>query len=277
MQQFLLLLLWLAWAAAIQGQPVSAAGDILTPSQGQALVEKALANELRAAQDASHPMRYQLRKTSPRLTTTKWIYETRDGEVARLIAINDKPLSQTDEQNEVARLNELLGDPGKQRKRKQAEDTDAGRALKVLRVLPDAFEYQYAGPVPNGTLERFTFRPNPNFSPPDLETQVLTAVSGEIWIDAARERVTRLEGHLQQDVDFGWGILGRLNQGGWIVIEQADVGNGQWRAVRFQMAMSGRVFFKSRTFDTMEDETEFAPQPAGMDYRKAIAMLLTQP
>ena len=39
-------------------------------------------------------MRYQLHKTSPRLTTTKLIGETRDGEVARLIAINDKPLSQ---------------------------------------------------------------------------------------------------------------------------------------------------------------------------------------
>ncbi len=54
---------------------------------------RALANELRAAQDTSHPMRYQLRKTSPRLTTTKEIYETRDGDVARLVAINDKPLS----------------------------------------------------------------------------------------------------------------------------------------------------------------------------------------
>ena len=69
-------------------------------------------------------MRYQLRKTSPRLTTTKEIMETRDGEVARLIAINDKPLSAADESNEEARLNALLGDPGKQRRRKQAEDDD---------------------------------------------------------------------------------------------------------------------------------------------------------
>ena len=77
---------------------------------GQALVDRALANELNAAQDASHPMRYQLRKTSPRLTTTKEIMETRDGEVARLIAINDKPLSAADEANEEARLHELLPD-----------------------------------------------------------------------------------------------------------------------------------------------------------------------
>lgn len=224
-------------------------------------------------------MRYQLRKTSPRLTTTKEIYETRDGGVARLISINDKSLSQADEQNEVARLNELLGDPGRERRRKQSEDADAGRALQVLRMLPSAFDYQYAGPGegPTGKVERFTFRPNPNFSPPDLETQALTAVAGEIWIDASHERVTRLEGRLEKDVNFGWGILGRLNRGGWIVIEQAEVGNGQWRTVRFQMAMSGRVVFKSRTFDTMEDETRFTSLPVGMGYRKAIQELLAEP
>ncbi|MGB7265251.1 MAG: hypothetical protein WBC92_07035 [Terracidiphilus sp.] len=273
------LLLWVAWAVSIRAQPVPEIGGNLTSAEGQALVQRALANELRAAQDTSHPMRYQLRKTSPRLTTTKEIYETRDGGVARLISINDKSLSQADEQNEVARLNELLGDPGRERRRKQSEDADAGRALQVLRMLPSAFDYQYAGPGegPTGKVERFTFRPNPNFSPPDLETQALTAVAGEIWIDASHERVTRLEGRLEKDVNFGWGILGRLNRGGWIVIEQAEVGNGQWRTVRFQMAMSGRVVFKSRTFDTMEDETRFTSLPVGMGYRKAIQELLAEP
>jgi len=273
--QFRVLLL-LAWAIPAMGQPASGMDEDLTPAQGQALVETALANELRAAQDGSHLMRYRLRKTSPRLTTTKDICETKDGDVARLVSTNDRPLNDADEQQEVARLEELLGDPGKQRKRKQAEDTDAGRALKVLRALPEAFNYQYEGAAegPEGKVEKFSFRPKHGFSPPDLETQVLTAMAGEIAIDPAHQRVVRLEGHVQQDVDFGWGILGRLNHGGWIVIEQADVSEGQWRIVHFQMAMSGRVFFKSRTFDTMEEESQFAPLPAGEDYRAAIHTLL---
>ena len=260
---------------------------------GQALVERALANELNAAQnanfdanndanqDASHPMRYQLRKTSPRVTTTKEILETRDGEVARLIAINDKPLSPAAEANEEARLNALLGDPGKQRRRKQAEDDDAGRALKVLRALPSAFLYQDAGPAegPTGKVEKFTFRPNPGFDPLYLETEALPAMAGEIWIDPVHLRVARLEAHLQQDVDFGWGILGRLNKGGWIVIEQADVGPDkgidQWRTVRLQMQMSGRVVFKNRVFDTTEVQSNYAPLPLGMSYQKAIETLLS--
>jgi hypothetical protein len=243
------------------------------------LVERALANELAAAQDASHPMRYQLRKTSPRFTSTKEIFETKDGGVARLVSIFDKPLSPADEQKEQERLAALLADPGKQRRRKQAEDDDTGRALKVLRALAAALLYQYAGSTdgPAGKVEKFTFRPNPSFSPPDLETQVLTQMAGEIWIDPEHQRVTRLEGHLVQDVDFGWGILGRLNKGGWIAIDQADLGGGLWRIVRFQMVMSGRVVFRNRVFDTTEDQTHFAPVPSGLSYQEAIKLLCQGP
>jgi hypothetical protein len=268
-------LLLAAWAIGVPAQLAPGAQNTLTAAQAQALVDQALANELRAAQDVSHPMRYQLHKTSPRLTTTKEILETKDGEVARLLAINDQPLSTADEQQEQARLDALQADPGKQRHRKLAEDADAGHALKVLRALPAAFVYQYVGPVegPAGTVEKFTFKPNPGYNPPDLETEILPAMTGEIWIDPASQRVTRLEGHLQQDVDFGWGMLGRLNQGGWIRIEQADEGDGLWRTVRFQMVMSGRVFWKSRVFDTTEEESHFEALPAGLSYQKAIEML----
>lgn len=272
------LLLLLAWPGLNSGQPVTG-GDIQSTAPGQALVDQALANELKAAQDTSHPMRYELHKSSPRLSTTKQICETRDGAVALLTSINGNPLSAADEQKEQARLTSLLNDPGKQRRRKQSEDADTGRALDVLRVLPGAFLYQYAGPIegPAGKLERFTFKPNPSFTPPSLDTEVLTAMAGEIWIDPARQRVTHLEGRLQDDVDFGWGILGRLNRGGWITIDQADIGGGIWRIVHFQMSMSGRVVFKTRVFDTTEEQTHFAPVPQGMSYQQAIGLLRQDP
>jgi|ERR1039458_4342462 hypothetical protein len=244
-----------------------------TPSA--ALVQRALAAELKATQDTGHPMRYRLRKSSIRLTSTKEIVETKDGNVAILLSVDDKPLTPDDAQKDQNRLDALMADPERQRHRKQNEDDDTGRALKVLRALPKAFIYEYAGPGMAGSepVEKFTFTPNTRFDPPDLETEVLTSLTGEIWIDAARERVVRLEGHLQQDVNFGWGILGRLNKGGWIVIEQGEVGGGLWRVQRFRMEMSGRVLFKTRKFDTSEEETDFAPVPAGLTYQQAIQML----
>ena len=245
------------------------------PTPGPELVVSALATELHSARDTSHPMRFQMRKSSPRFTSTKEMIETRDGTIARLILIGDKPLSAEEEAREQARLDGLLADPGKQHHRKQSQDDDASRAMKVLRALPSAFIYQYAGPgsTPAGAVDRFTFTPNPRFEAPDLETEVLTQLNGEVWIDPFHGRVVHLEGHLQNDVDFGWGILGRLYKGGWITIDQADVGDGQWRIVRFQMAMNGRVLFKTRNFDTLEEETHYAPVPANLDYQKAIEML----
>lgn len=265
------------WANPVCGQAASGNGQVASSLTGQALIDRALANELNAAQDQSHPMRYLLRKSTPRLTTTKEILETRDGNVARLIAVSDHPLNSSAAENEETRLGQLLDDPGKQRRRKEAEDEDAARAMKVLRVLPRAFIYQDAGSGygPAGKVEKFTFRPNPAYTPADLETQVLPAMSGVIWIDPVQVRIVRLEGHVQQDVSFGWGILGRLNKGGWIAIEQADVMKGQWRVVRLDMRMNYRVAWKTHVLDTTEEETHFAPLPVGMSYREAIQRLLS--
>lgn len=245
------------------------------PNHDEGIVRRALALELAAVQDRTHPMRYRLRKSSPRLTTTKDMIETLDGTVALLVAVNDQPPSDSDTTKEKERLDGLLADPGKQRHRKQSQDTDTQRALKVLRALPSAFVYRYAGtvPEPGGTAEKYTFTPKPGYNPPDLETEALTEMSGEIWIDPAQARVVHLEAKLRQDVDFGWGVLGRLYKGGWITIDQSDVGGGVWRIMKFQMSMQGRVLIRTREFATTEVESEYAPVPATLDYKQGIALL----
>lgn len=270
------MLLWVMVPGALPALDVRSSGALAPNDPG--LVSRALANELAAAQDPAHPMQYRLRKSTPRLTSTKAIVETKDGAVARLLTINDNTLSPADRQKDDSRLDALLADPNRQRKRKQGEQDDTGRALKVLRALPKAFLYAYAGSETIGstTLEKFSFFPNPKFSSSDLELMVLTAMSGTLTIDPTHERIVRLDGRLQQDVDIGWGILGRLNKGGWLLIEQADVGAGIWRIVHFQMNMTGRVFFKTRTFDTIEEESQFAPVPPDLTYQQAIRLLRSE-
>lgn len=263
--------LLLSSAAVSSGQPA----PLLAPAQAQALQQRALAAELRLAQDPSHPMRYRLAKSTPRMSSTKEIIETRDGDVARLLSVNGQPLTPAADEQEQARLSALLSDPSQQRHRQQSEASDSGIVFKLLRMLPHAFLYDYAGPGvgPSGPVEKFRFRPNPAFDPPDMETQALTAMNGEIWIDPGAARVTRLEGHLQQDTSYGWGILGKLDKGGWVVLEQADVGGGQWRLVRVQMQMNLRILLKNKNIDTTEEMSDYAPVPYGMDYRQAIRML----
>lgn len=269
-------LLTIFWVLCGSAAAIAQNAPALTPAQAQALVGRALATESRAAQQFSrnHPMRYRLRKSSPRMTSTKEIIETSDGDVARLLQISDQPLSPADEQREQARLDALLSDPRLQQHRKQSEDNDTERALKVLRVLPTAFLYQFAGTgrSSTGTVVKFTFRPNPQFSPPDLETGVLTAMAGELWVDPVQERVVRLAGSLQQDKSIALGIA-QLDKGGWVEINQADVGGGQWRIVHLKLILNGRVLWKQKNSDSVQDYTQFAPVPANLNYRQAIQML----
>ena len=136
-------------AAAAVGQNATVPTS-QSPAPIPGLVQAALATEFQAAHDTSHPMRYRLRKSSPRLTTTKELIETQDGSVAMLVAVGDKPLNPADQEKEQSRLQALLVDPGKQRHRKQVEAEDTARALKVLRSLPTAFLYTDAGPVAAG-------------------------------------------------------------------------------------------------------------------------------
>jgi len=256
-------------------QPSASQPAPLSAEETQTMVRTVLQTELNAAQDPGHPMQYRLHKMSPRLATTKLIVETKDGDVARLVSINDGPLSPQDEQNEQIRLQGLLNDPSLQRHRQQREQGDTQRARKVMRALPDAFLYTFAGlaDTPQGPSYRLSFQPNPKFDPQDLEAQVLKGMAGEMWIDVAQRRVTRLEGKRIHDVDYGWGILGKLDQGGTLLLEQADVGNHQWRTTHMVLVMNARFLIKTVKLDTTLELSQFEPVATGMTYQQAIQKL----
>jgi hypothetical protein len=241
------------------------------------LVRRASQNELRSS-NGHHPYRYQLHKIDDGKITTKQIVETKDGDVARLIAVNDQPLDSDAQKAELDRLNNLAAHPELQEHRRKREKEDSDRANEMIRLLPDAFLYHYEGMTdgPNGPCYRLSFKPNPNFSPPDREAEVYHGMAGELWIDKGQERMVRLDAHLIDDVNFGWGILGKLYKGGSILVEQADVGDRHWETTHMKLSLTGKaLLIKSLSFQTTEDASHFEPVPAEMGYQAAIKMLLS--
>ncbi|HMD21121.1 MAG TPA: hypothetical protein VKH40_12405 [Alloacidobacterium sp.] len=241
-----------------------------------ALVRRASQNELKSA-NGNHPYRYQLHKIDDNKVTTKEIVETKDGDVARLIAVDDKPLDADTQKAEIDRLTNLAAHPELQAHRHKREQEDSNRANEMIRLLPDAFLYKYEGVVdgPNGQCYRLSFQPNPNFKPPDREGEVYHGMAGELWIDKGQERMVKLDAHLIADVDFGWGILGRLYKGGSIMVEQADVGDHHWETTHMKLSLTGKaLLIKSLNFQTTEDASHFEPVPPEMGYQNAIKMLL---
>jgi hypothetical protein len=247
-----------------------------------ALVRRAIQH--RFDEDRNHrPLRYLLRKVDGAHDTTKDIIETKDGDVARLVAINGQPLSAQANQAELDRLHTLADDPEIQEHRRQREKKDTDRVNRMMKLLPDAFLYRFEGVVPcsAGQCYRLSFSPNPQFTPPDVESAIFRGMGGEVWIDRAQERLTRLDAHIIADVDFGWGIIGKLDKGGTIQLEQADIGDHDWELTSLKINMKGKALMvKSLNFQIMEEASHFSQvpnagpgSPKGVDYRKAIELL----
>jgi hypothetical protein len=263
-------------AATILWIPLPALSQT-TDAATQTLVSRSAQNELGHDKGPGQPFRYKLHKIDDGKVNTKEIVETKDGDVARLIALDDKPLTPEQQSAELARLNNLLAHPEVQEHRRKREKEDSDRANEMIRLLPDAFVYRNEGLVngPNGSCYRLTFQPNPNFDPPDREAEVYHGMAGELWIDKAQERMVKLDAHLIADVNFGWGILGKLYKGGSILVEQTDVGKHHWETTHMKLNLEGKALMvKTLKFQTIEDSSDFQPVPRQMGYQDAIRLLV---
>ena len=245
------------------------------PTDPAALVRRAVQHRLDAARN-HHPLRYLLHKKDDQHDTTKDIIETPDGDVARLVAINGQPLTAQANQAELDRLNTLANHPEIQQHRHQREQKDEERVERLMRLLPDAFLYRFEGTTDcaGGRCEHLSFSPNPRWVPPDVEASILRGMAGELWIDQAQERLTRLDAHLITNVEFGWGIIGKLDKGGTVLFEQADIGGHDWEGTAMKVKLTGKALMvKSLSIQITQEASHFSLVPPGVDYRKAIQLL----
>jgi hypothetical protein len=84
----------------------------------------------------------------------------------------------------------------------------------------------------------------------------------------------RLDGQLEENVDFGYGILGRLYKGGWFRLQRTQVSSTEWKAERLEIHMNGRaLFLKTISRETSEVRGGFAPIPAGLNLAQGVRLL----
>ncbi len=242
------------------------------------LVRSAAWNELHA-HNSGRTFRYRIHVIDGDKDTVREVVETRNGDVARLLMTDGRALSSSEDAAERTRLEKLRADPDTMAKKQRKAHSDDERQNEMLKLLPDAFLYTSLGMAagPNGPCYRLQFRPNPAFVPPDREAQVYHGMAGELWIDQAQKRMVRLDAHLTEDVNFGWGIAGQLFKGGTILVEQKDVGEGHWETTHMKLNLDGKILMlKSLTIHETDDSSEFAAVPND-GYQAAITSLLNMP
>ena len=241
------------------------------------LVREAVKKELDHNAGRTERFRYRMKKVTPEGSQIKEYVETDAGTIARLISLNDRPLTPDQQAKENARLQNLVSNPSLQADRQRKQKDDEARVTRMVGALADAFNYEYDGTETgkNGDeVIRLRFQPNPNYDPPTRELKVYQGMQGKMWIDASTHRMVRLEATLFRDVEFGWGILGRLYKGGHFDIGQTDIGDGRYETTYMNLDFTGKVMmFKSLKIRDTETLSDFHRIPDNLTLAQGVEML----
>ncbi len=273
---------------ALRAAATISAQDAKAPeiSPGE-LVRVTVANEVEAANHPNALHMFRSRRQTPKGSQTRLYVETQDALAAMLIAVDDHPLSAQQQQGEINHLAGLINNPDQLRKKRAREKEDEERTLRIVKALPDAFRYEYAGAesgeaglgVSGGQLVKLKFRPNPEYSPPSRVEQVLEGMQGELLIDKAARRIARMDGTLFREVTFGWGIIGHLDKGGHFLVQQADLGlgDGAWGITEIKLNMTGKILlFKGLKMESDEVLSDFRKMPENLTFAQGVEMLKTE-
>ncbi len=272
--RLLVLVSCLAFAGTQAQQPATAAPQ-LDPN---ALVAEVVRNEVNAKQSGSYMFRDF--KQTPDSSSLKELIETKDGTIARTLAVNGKPLTPEQRAQDDQRLQELLADPSKMAAKRKEQKEDEDRVQKMFVELPKAFIYQYDGTEEgkSGPVIRLKFQPNPHYSPSSRETSVYRAMNGSMLVDETSRRLVKIEATLFRDVNFGWGILGHLDKGGHFFVEQGRVGGDDWEPIYTNIQFTGKVlFFKTINMREVETTNDYHRVPNGLTLAQGIELLKKSP
>ena len=241
------------------------------------LVRQAARNEIKASDEDARFYMFKDTTEYKDHSVAREIVRTKQGGLWTTLLINGKPLSAEERQKDNDRLQKFANNPEARRKRREANKAEDKRAALMLSSLPDAFLYTYDGTDhgPKGEeLVRLKFRPNPSFNPPNHETAIYLGMQGDLIVDRKALRIAKIDGVLFKDVDFGWGILGRLYKGGKFIIVQRDIGNGDWEEVQETLQFNGKILMvKSLTVSSNETMSDFRPVSPEITTAQALDLL----
>jgi hypothetical protein len=259
---FIVGFLWLTSAPAQTTVPSMSATE---------LISQVVHNEL-ADRGRPDVWLYRVERTQGGRTESRIQADTKFGPIYRIIAYNGVPLTADQQRAEDARITSLLSDSRQIAKNRQQHIDDEKHLENLMAMMPRAFIYEYDG-VEDG-LVRIKFRPDPNFDPPTYEGRIFHGLTGTIWVDPAAKRIARMEGTLQQPVEFGYGILGKLEKGGTFQFRRVFVTDKRWKTSWIELHVLGRIIFvKSVAKDQKEIRSQFRELPVETTLQQARDLL----
>ena len=251
---------------ATRSNSASSSETILTE-----LVRDILQNELRAQAEGHSLWCYRKLTDKDGKQQLFAACQTKTLEIDRLMAVNGKPLTEQQWNQESQRIEQLLNNRSQLKKEKQQQREDAEQATRMLKMMADAFLFKQENSDAKGITLHFT--PNPGFHASGASEVVFHHMEGTLTLDVKQKRLVEISGRLNSDVKFAGGLLGHLDKGGTFYVKQQEVGPGCWEMTRMDVQMDGKVlFFKTISVRTREIDTDFHAVPAAASIQQVAAL-----
>ena len=233
----------------------------------EAIIQKSVAanaRDFRASPLYSHKER-QITDHGPK----EFLVEMIDGSpYHRLLSENNQPLSPqreaAEKQKEQAEVSKRHAENPDQRRQRIARfEKDRTRDQKMLDQLTAAFTFSLLG---NEDLDGFHVyhlkaTPRPGYNPPNMETQVLPAMEGELWIDQKSSQWVKVVAEVIRPASIE-GFLAQVQPGTRFELDKKPVSSEVWFPSHFVMSSKAKVLFVVN-HSSSNDETYFDYVRAG--------------
>ena len=167
--------------------------------------------------------------------------------VERLIAKDDKPLSEKEARKEDEKIQKIVSRAGKEsetqrRKRLDKNDKEMQEARQFVREIADAYKFRFHG------MEDLDGRPAyvvdadplPGYKPRLKDAKFLPKFRFRVWIDKAERHWVKLDAECIDTVSWGL-FLARLHKGSTIHLEQTRVNDEVWLPKHLTLNIDARI------------------------------------
>jgi len=155
-------------------------------------------------------------------------------QVQKLIAKDDKQLSEKDAQKEDEKIQKLIdkrkdesAEDRKKRLEKEAKEREEDR--QFVREVADAYDYKFVGVETIDGRENYVIdgEPKPGYEPHLKQAKILPKFRYRAWIDKDETQWKKVDIECIDTVSWGW-FIARIHKGSRIVIEQTRVNDEVW-------------------------------------------------
>jgi hypothetical protein len=187
-------------------------------------------------------------------------------QIQKLVAKDDKPLSEKDAAKENERIEKLTdkrkNESDEERTKRQAEEEKLRQKNReFVREVGDAYDFHLVGSELLNGRDTWVIsgEPRAGFQANVKEAQMLSKFHGRLWIDKSDMQLVKMDAEALDTVSFGW-VLARIHKGTRLVFQQTRVNDEVWLPQHLTFKFDARVaLFKAYN---QEDEETFR------DYKK---------